>query len=246
MTPVMMRQAEPASEALPDRPAAENHVTRFRPNELHRLRKERYGRVITPDDDGLILIEVTLDSLASAAEPHQRMLTFLELHAPWMKLEERERAIDLAIQAKKSWSASALGEAIKLTRSEREKLRIRTFRAAGMTDADMAAVRKSQNAESKRQARLHKRLHPEPRVSKPASRAAAILKLLKIGDWVDLSAIGAELKRQKAIPFSDVTAGAFKAALHRAVEHAVADGCLLTRKVPGPKGLEALQVCRCK
>src|ERR1700722_15024000 len=114
----------------------DNHVARFRPNELQRLRQERYGQGITPDDDGRILVSAVLDSLALSADPDQRMTNFLVLHCPWMCPEDREEAIERAIRAKKFWTPSSLGDALKLTQEERQKLSIRTFRAAGIGDEE--------------------------------------------------------------------------------------------------------------
>jgi hypothetical protein len=147
-----------------------NHVARFRPNELQRLREERYGKVITQDDDGLTLIEATLDSFALSADPEQRMTNFLVLHCPWMCPEDREEAIERAIRAKKFWTPSSLGDALKLTLEERQKLSIRTFRAAGIGDEEMAAMRRERNTARRRAKRDQERLHPKPKQRRPALR----------------------------------------------------------------------------
>jgi hypothetical protein len=234
-TTTAARRAGAAPKIIKSNEQDDNHVARFRPNELLRVCEERYDNgIITPDDDGLTLSSATLDAFVLSADPDQRMTNFLIVHCPWMSPKDRERAKQAAIKARRFWSPLALGDALKLTWQERQKLKITTFRPAGVSDAELVAMRRKRDAASKREKRKHERLHPEPKPSKPARRLAAILEIVpQSAGWVSVKVVCAEVKRRKIIPFASVVD--LTSAIHDAINLGLTRGALEKRFVPGPR-----------
>jgi hypothetical protein len=214
----------------------DNHVARFRPNELRRLCDDRYGRVITPDDAGNVLVSVMLDSLALSPDPQQLMANFLEIRCPWMPRQERSDAIERALRERRFWTPSGLGDALKLTLQERQSLKIRTIRPAGFGDDEMVAMRQAAESARKQAKRGLERLHPQPRRSKPDLRLEAILKIItKPGDWICIKALCAEIKRRKVIHFATLVGPDLTSAVHDAVRLGLQKKQIDKRLVDGPK-----------
>lgn len=225
----------------------DNPVPRLRCRELNRLMALRYGRKLPANDDGARFRDRMLDTLARSGEGgRQWAANFLVFRCPWMTPAACDRKINDAFAARRYWTAEALGNDLDVTEAEREKVRIRTFRAAGMTDAAMKAKRDAAEAARKRQDRLQERLEAKPRVSRPAARVDAILNILPNDGWWNVCAIVSELKRRKATVFEtlDKETGSLRPAVHRAIKHGVSEGRLETRKVPGSKMSDAMEVRR--
>jgi hypothetical protein len=185
-----------------------------------------------------------LDCLAQLGpDADRRAANFLELHCPWMTPAERTAAKETAFRSKRFWSASALGDELDVTEAERETLGIRTFRAAGVSDHQMAAIQKEKRQRREQDRRLRERMSRKPKASQPARRADAILALLPPDGWWDAGAIVKELRRSKAIAFASLDGDAFRPAVHRAIKHGVTAGMFQTRTASGPK-MEKVQIRR--
>ncbi|SFH69956.1 hypothetical protein [Bradyrhizobium sp. cf659] len=232
--------------ALPHR--TDHHVARFRPRELLRLMSIRYGREIHADEAGLRLRDRMLDALAlSGSAGRRRAENFLTLYCRWMTACERDSAIEAAFRDQRLWSAEALGNDLDVTEAEHARARIRTFRIAGMTDADMKIKRAAKEAARKKQERLQQRLGRKPKEPRPAARVDAILNIMPEDHrWWSVGAVISELKRSKAIAFAtlDKQTSSLRPAVHRAIKHGVAEGRLDTRMVPGSKMSEAMEIRR--
>jgi hypothetical protein len=226
---------------------ADDHVARFRPHELKRLILDRYGRrkgIITPDDGGFTLAAAMLDALALGANAGDRMEDFLQRHCVWMGAADREAVAEAAIARRKCWWPSELGDALKLTPEERKRLRITTFRAAGMDDAAMEAKRKASKAAAGKAKRESERLHPAPKKSKPALRLEAIMNILPAaGEWVSVAVVSSELKRRKVFHFASVTGKTLTSAVHDAISLGIETGAIEKRIVDGAR-LKVAQICK--
>lgn len=232
-----------------DRPRrTDHHVVRFRPPELLRLMAIRYGRAISNDEAGRRFRDRVLDTFAlCGSEGRHRAENFLTFRCRWMTPAELAIAVEEAFHSQRLWSAEALGNDLDLTEAEREKAKIKTFRAAGMTDAAMKAARNAKAAARKRRERLQQRLEAKPRVPRPAARVHAILNVLPDdGEWWNVGAVVSELQRSKAIAFAtlDKDAGSLRPAVHRVIKQGVKEGRIETRKVRGSKMPEAMELRR--
>ncbi|WJR74915.1 hypothetical protein [Bradyrhizobium sp. NP1] len=159
---------------------------------------------------------------------------------------DRAEAIEIGFRSPRFWTPLALGNDLNVTEAEHAKARIKTFRVAGMTDADMKAKRKANDAAQKREKRLQERLEAKPTASRPALRVDAILNVLPKDGWWNVGAIISQLERSKAIAFGtlDKETGSLRPAVHRAIKHGVKGGRLQTRMVPGSKMSEAMEIRR--
>ena len=239
------RSTPATSPAAPK--ASGSPAAKFRPGELIGLAVLRYpNRRLPPDDDGRRHATQYVDACAlSGSDGRQRASDFLQAWCPWMRPIDRAAAIDRAFSSPRHWSPLEIGNDLSVTDAEREKARIRTFRAAWMTDEAMAAKRRAAEAARKRQGRLQERLEATLRVGRPAARVDAILKILPIGvDWWNVGAIISELERRKPIAFAALDKKSLRPAVHRAIKYGVSEGSLETRKVPGSRMSEAMEVRR--
>jgi hypothetical protein len=239
-------EADQTKEANAKLQGGASNIARLRPRELHRLIQARYGGLIISDDDnGEALWLAMLDSLAAlGGDPDEHMTEFLMWQCPWMTTEQRENAKQDAITARRFWSASTLGDALKLTWEERNRLKITTIRPSGVGDAELAAAKAQRKAAIKKAKQESARLHPKPKPSKPALRLDAILKILaKPGEWVAIKAVSAELTRRKVIHFVTFRGQNLTTAVHDAVKLGLKERVLDKRFVDGPK-FKVAQICR--
>lgn len=121
--------------------------------ELIRLFQARYGYELPNDDAGREDALIYLDHAVHRREGVKKATNFLEVWCPWMQSAERDLLIGYAINRSKFWKAEELGNALNLSKDERVRCRITSFRAAGMDDAAMALQRKQNKALSARQSR---------------------------------------------------------------------------------------------
>lgn len=164
---------------------------------------------------------------SGAADAYQEAMTFLDECSPWTAPRERPTVILLAIQRRKFWDKSDLGNVLGLTWKEREDCKITTFRPAGVTDADMADRRRLAGNAAKREKRRRETLHPTKVLSKPAIRAQAIARILRPGERCTVSAICKELKRTRQIAFAHLQGKTLTTAIHKALNFGIEQGWLL-------------------
>ncbi|WFU44115.1 hypothetical protein QA640_17680 [Bradyrhizobium sp. CB82] len=195
----------------------------------------RYGRKIPNDEAGPRFRDRVLDTYAlCGSEGRRRADNFLALRCSWMTPDERAAAVGEAFHSQRYWSAEALGNDLDVTEAERKRARIRTFRAAGMSDEAMEVLSRANDRDRKRRERAEARLHPEPKVSVVARRLEAILRILP-SNWVSIKTAGAEAKRKSPTHFAGKTGKHLAAAVHDAVKLGLAQGQLEKRVIPGPR-----------
>ena len=113
-------------------------IRRLRYGDLIRLFRYRWGHVLPEDDSGWgdLWLLVTNVSLA-AAEPQKKMRHVIELWAPWMPSDERERyvthvwGLDIYRRPKyrRTQTGEEIGSLLGLTNAERQGLKLWRFLA---------------------------------------------------------------------------------------------------------------------
>ena len=118
-------------------------VRRLRYGALVKLFRHRWGYAL-PDDDagrGDLWELVTNVSLATEA-PAKKIKASIETWAPWMQADEAAEMIDhvkrLAIYDRTPTSQQ-LGERLRITNAERQRLKLWPFKPIDATDAELAA-----------------------------------------------------------------------------------------------------------
>ena len=124
---------------------------------LLKLFRHRWGHVFPDDDAGRddLFILVSVVSLAPAATA-RKMAHMIEMWAPWMTADEAKLLVDhvsrLTIYERMP-AAKELGERVRLTNAERERLHLWPIAPIDMTDEQLAEQRKTKVRERKRKRR---------------------------------------------------------------------------------------------
>ena len=132
-------------------------IRRLLVGDLRRIFRHRYG-VTLPDDDAgrddlmLLLLPISLCRKAAM----EKMQYQIEVIAPWMPDTDAEQLID-QIMRLPLWyrrpSVKEIGERIRLTNAERERLKAWRIAPVDMTAADLAEQRKAKERARKRRNR---------------------------------------------------------------------------------------------
>jgi len=139
------RRAERAAE----RPA---HRAPFRVKDITQLFADRYGGQRLPDDDsGRDDARILADHVAYLAGDQRRnIFNWMRQWAPWMEQDELDRLITNVLAKPLRYGAAKLGQRLNLTREERARLKITTFRAVGQTADQLEAEREARRRDAKR------------------------------------------------------------------------------------------------
>ena len=122
-------------------------MTSLRLKELSRLFKDRYGGELLPNDDaGQDDLEIFAHHLAQLTNPRGRILSCIELRAPWMKPAEAELFVKSILSTRSRLTADRLAQRLGLTMDDRMRLRIGTI---GAIDCDRASREKARRARSR-------------------------------------------------------------------------------------------------
>jgi hypothetical protein len=119
-----------------------------------RLFRDRYGHQLPDDDAGRedLWLLVTNVSLA-AAEPQKKMRHVIDVWAPWMSAAECEAYVahvwGLDIY-ERTRTARELGEQLRMTNAERERLKLWPFKPIDATDELIAERRRARRNERRR------------------------------------------------------------------------------------------------
>lgn len=115
------------------------------------------GRVLPDDDAGWEYLLDLLAAMSLGRDPRPGMIQASKDWAPWAWEKCKiERAIDdiLALPTKqRRITAKALGERLRVTNEERERLSLRTIHPVDMTDEQMAEQKKAKDRARKRRKR---------------------------------------------------------------------------------------------
>jgi hypothetical protein len=154
---------------------------------LRKLLRHRHPDHILPDDDAgreyLFYLLHAQHFTVPVDEREQVLATVADEWAPWLDPIERSKMICRALRLRKHYSAEKLGNLLNLTEEERRKYRLRTIRAAGMTDEKMRQRRVERQRESDEQRR--RRAGMEPREQWLAARSISREK-----PWKALESLG--------------------------------------------------------
>lgn len=120
-----------------------NRMAALRASQVNRLVKVRYSGLPLPDsDDGVAFVRVMAYSLGHLRDAPRRISQWCMRHAPWFDLDDMERLITKAVECHRKFRAGKIGWMLRVTDTERERLRLTTMWAMGRTKADYIAARK--------------------------------------------------------------------------------------------------------
>jgi hypothetical protein len=131
-------------------------MRRLRLGNLRKLFRDRYGPTLPDDDAGREdLIELLLP-ISVGPNATTKMPNAIEVWAPWMQQKEAEAIID-QINLMPIWqrkpTAGVLGERLRVTNGERERLKLWTIAPCDMGQSGMLWWRKYKDRERKRRLR---------------------------------------------------------------------------------------------
>jgi hypothetical protein len=136
-------------------------IKRIRLGNLKTLLRDRYGPVLPDDDAGRSDLEELLYLTA-----HQNMANVIEVWAPWFTAIEAERLMahvkSLPFDMRRS-SPKALGQRLRVTNEERERLGVWQIGPCDMSKDDLAEQRKA-----KARLRMKARRRSQGKVSRAA------------------------------------------------------------------------------
>jgi len=131
-------------------------VRRRRLYDVRVLLRSRYGRFLPDDDAGREDLRELLLPISTGSDPSTGMRIEIKHWAPWMSDKEASELID-DINQMPAWlrkpSSRDLGERMRLTNVERERLQIRTVKPFDMTDRALKDQRKAKQRERMRRLR---------------------------------------------------------------------------------------------
>jgi hypothetical protein len=132
------------------RPAS---LTSLRIADLRRLFLARYGRSLPDDDAGRADARIMAHHLARRSNAERRIVSWLELQAPWMKPVEVKALIAEVFSRPYKWRADTLARRLNLTDAERRRLGITTIGAVDVDRAERLAHRRDRARQFKERRR---------------------------------------------------------------------------------------------
>ena len=125
-------------------------VRRLRSGHVTKLILARYGTAGVPDDDAgrPDLMELLYLASQAPAGAEKKIRHAIELYAPWMQEEEAEalmQHIATTPDYQKARTSGELGEALHLTRDERERWKLWSIRPCDVTEAEFLAQSKTRS-----------------------------------------------------------------------------------------------------
>ncbi len=135
-------------------------VRRLRYGALVKLFRHRWGYVLPDDDAGRgDLWELITNVSLAVGSPNKKVKHVIALWAPWMPPDEAEMMIEhvkvLTIYERRP-TAKQLGERLRLTNAERERLKLWPFKPIDVTDEEIAERRKTRKRQRLAQKRREK------------------------------------------------------------------------------------------
>ena len=131
-------------------------MRRLRVGDLRRLLNRRYGLSLPNDDAGREDLWELLLAISLGTDPRQKMLNAIGLWAPWMPEDEIDaliEGIERTPKGQRHRTGKDLGERMRLTNAERERLRLWTIAAYDMTAEERVGWRKAKARDRMRQRR---------------------------------------------------------------------------------------------
>jgi len=126
-------------------------VRRLRYGALLNLFRHRWGKEFPDDDAGREdLFELIMNLSLAPAATEKKIANAIELWAPWMQHDEAQMMVDHVQRlhiSERLPTAKTLGVRVRLTNSERERLRLWPIAPIDMTDEQLAEQRKAKRQE---------------------------------------------------------------------------------------------------
>lgn len=154
-------------------------IRRRRLGDLRRLLRARCGPELPPDDAGREYLYELLLPISVGPNAVLKMPKAIELWAPWMQPDEAAELVDqlnrTPVRERKP-KPRELGERLRLTNAERERLKLWSILPCDMTDQQLAEQRKAK-------ARARVRRNRQKRGAKPRSRWLADNNISRTKPW---------------------------------------------------------------
>jgi hypothetical protein len=132
----------------------DRRIAYLRLPELERVFSGRYGPTLPDDDAGRGDLIIAFNHIAyRSGDVAARMVGWARRWAPWLPDAEARRLAVPVAKHPTRWKASTLGNLLRLTRAERERLRIKTIRAEGANKREQDRDRERRKAERRRETR---------------------------------------------------------------------------------------------
>lgn len=117
------------------------------------------GAELEPSDDSVAIARIFAHHMAALPDMPRRVTAWLDRYAPWLDLASRERLIAECAACPLKWSADKLAWKLRLTDTQRSRLRITTIGAVDCSREQRAERRRQAKAERERTRRAAKRAH---------------------------------------------------------------------------------------
>jgi hypothetical protein len=132
-------------------------IRRLRLGDLQKLLRSRYGHTLPDDDAGREDLLELLLPISLGPEDRRKMANAIEVWAPWMGGNEAGQLIDRINRMplyERKVGARRLGERMRISNQERERLKLKTIKPFDMTDKQLAEQRKANDRARKKRRRL--------------------------------------------------------------------------------------------
>jgi hypothetical protein len=121
-----------------------------RPRELERVFRDRYGAILPDDDAGRDDLFIMVNHLAHFDAPDNRIASWVERWAPWYGDDETAALIEAVIARPLKWTADKLGQRLRFTDADRDRLGITTIGGFDCLKPKREARRRKLNNAAKR------------------------------------------------------------------------------------------------
>ena len=157
-------------------------MRRLRLGNLRKLFRDRYGPTLPDDDAGREDLRELLLPISVSANADIKMPKAIEVWAPWMQQQEAIALIDdinRTPRRQRMPTAKQLGKRLRVTNSERERLKLWTIAASDLTAQEVLAWRRTKaKARMRRLRQLHGR---KPRAEYEAASLSRTKPWLALG-----------------------------------------------------------------
>lgn len=126
--PASLRNTNIKWKGKPRRRQRKPSIAALRVSELSRLFTARYGELLPDDDAGRDDAQIMAHHLAAChGDPRPRVMGFIELRCPWMPVAEAKALLVETISKPRRWRADKLAWRMRLTHTDRARLKITTI-----------------------------------------------------------------------------------------------------------------------
>jgi hypothetical protein len=134
--------------------------------DLKNVLRDRYGHTVPDDDAGREDLFELLLPISLGREPSRKMKNITETWAKWMAADEAAQLIDQINRMprhERRVKARALGERMRISNEQRERLKLKTIKPFDMTDEQLTEQRKAKDRARKERQRRAAGINPRAR-----------------------------------------------------------------------------------